>query len=498
MYLNGEGIQVIHQPAAHTDGDTIVFFRRGDVIATGDIIDTTRWPVIDTKRGGTVQGELDALNRLMDMTVYNLPLQWKADRTFLVPGHGHVYDKLDLLEYRDAVTIVRDRVQDLIDEGKTLAQVKAANPTLGYRSQYRSGQRSVDDGHVCRGDLQRAVREERKEVKKGTKPRVLLLIAPVLATGILLGAPVEAQRGNQPPPPPPRAGAPIDLTGYWVSIVTADWRWRMVTPAKGDYQGVQLNAEGRKVADTWDPAKDEAAGEQCKSYGAPALMSVPGRIHITWQDDTTLKVDTDAGTQTRLLRFGPSTGSGQAPTPPNEPRTVAGRLAGAVADAASGRAAAAAARRSRGGRAADSPDRRIAASRHEESACRVPAEERRSLQRERRADRTLGSLQTAERRAVAHHHDADRGSAVSVQRETDRAGVQEGSERQQMGSDALFVQMVKKMMSRLSIDCLDRVAVRGGSRVRPGRFHRHLAACGAARQRRRTGTCRSPRHASQP
>ena len=136
MYLNGEGIQVIHQPAAHTDGDTIVFFRRGDVIATGDIIDTTRWPFIDTKRGGTVQGELDALNRLMDMAILNLPLQWKADRTFLVPGHGHVYDKLDLLEYRDAMTIVRDRVQDLIDEGKTLAQVKAANPTLGYRSQY--------------------------------------------------------------------------------------------------------------------------------------------------------------------------------------------------------------------------------------------------------------------------------------------------------------------------------------------------------------------------
>ena len=136
MYLNGEGIQVIHQPAAHTDGDTIVFFRRGDVIATGDIIDTTRWPVIDTKRGGTVQGELDALNRLMDLTIFNLPLQWKADRTFLVPGHGNVYDKLDLLEYRDAVTIVRDRVQDLIDEGKTLAQVKAADPTLGYRSQY--------------------------------------------------------------------------------------------------------------------------------------------------------------------------------------------------------------------------------------------------------------------------------------------------------------------------------------------------------------------------
>ena len=136
MYLNGEGIQVIHMPEAHTDGDTIVFFRRGDVIATGDIIDTTRWPVIDIKRGGTVQGELDALNRLMDMSILNVPMQWNPDRTFLVPGHGHVYDKLDLLEYRDAVTVVRDRVQDLIDEGKTLAQVKAADPTLGYRSQY--------------------------------------------------------------------------------------------------------------------------------------------------------------------------------------------------------------------------------------------------------------------------------------------------------------------------------------------------------------------------
>jgi glyoxylase-like metal-dependent hydrolase (beta-lactamase superfamily II) len=136
MYLNGEGIQVIHMPNAHTDGDTAVFFRRGDVIATGDLIDTTRWPVIDVARGGSVQGEIDALNKLMDMTVYNLPLQWTSDRTLLVPGHGRIYDKLDLLEYRDAVTIVRDRVQHLIGQGKTLDQVKQANPTLGYRSQY--------------------------------------------------------------------------------------------------------------------------------------------------------------------------------------------------------------------------------------------------------------------------------------------------------------------------------------------------------------------------
>jgi cyclase len=136
MYLNGEGIQALHMPAATTDGDLAVFFRRGDVIATGDIIDTTRWPFIDTKRGGTLQGELDALNRLMDLAILNVPIQWNPDRTLLMPGHGFVYDKLDLLEYRDAVTVVRDRVQALIDEGKTLAQIKATDPTLGYRSQY--------------------------------------------------------------------------------------------------------------------------------------------------------------------------------------------------------------------------------------------------------------------------------------------------------------------------------------------------------------------------
>jgi cyclase len=106
------------------------------VIATGDLIDTTRFPFIDVGRGGSLQGVLDGLNRLMDLSIHNVPLLWYPDRTFLVPGHGHVYDKLDLLEYRDAITIVRDRVQDSIDRGMTLAQVQAANPTLGYRGQY--------------------------------------------------------------------------------------------------------------------------------------------------------------------------------------------------------------------------------------------------------------------------------------------------------------------------------------------------------------------------
>jgi hypothetical protein len=110
--------------------------------------------------------------------------------------------------------------------------------------------------------------------------------------------------------PAPKASAPIDVTGYWVSVVTEDWRYRMFTPPKGDYLGIPVSAEGRKIADAWDPAKGEAAGEQCKGYGAASIMRAPGRIHITWQDDQTMKMETDAGSQTRLFYFGAPQGQG--------------------------------------------------------------------------------------------------------------------------------------------------------------------------------------------
>jgi len=127
----------------------------------------------------------------------------------------------------------------------------------------------------------------------------------LLAAGMIAAfpGPLRAQRGG-PTPATARAGAPIDLTGYWVSIVTEDWRYRMLLPAKGDYASVPLNQAARRVADAWDPAKDEAAGDQCKGYGVANIMRVPGRLHITWQDENTLKIETDAGTQTRLLHFG--------------------------------------------------------------------------------------------------------------------------------------------------------------------------------------------------
>jgi len=114
-------------------------------------------------------------------------------------------------------------------------------------------------------------------------------------------------RGRGGPAGPPatgRAQAPYDLSGYWVALVTDDWRYRMLTPPKGNADYMPVNAEARRVMSTWDPARDEAAGEACRAYGAAGVMRLPGRLHITWEDDNTLRVETDAGTQTRRFVFG--------------------------------------------------------------------------------------------------------------------------------------------------------------------------------------------------
>jgi hypothetical protein len=125
-----------------------------------------------------------------------------------------------------------------------------------------------------------------------------LAVAVTIRAGALALAQAPPQAQSRPSP---RAAAPIDLTGYWVSVVTEDWRWRMLTAPKGDYASVPLNPEGIRVAGTWDPAK--AAGDGCKAYGVAAIMREPGRLHIRWDNDSTLKIETDAGQQTRLLHF---------------------------------------------------------------------------------------------------------------------------------------------------------------------------------------------------
>jgi hypothetical protein len=156
----------------------------------------------------------------------------------------------------------------------------------------------------------------------GTKTRasrVFLLVATVcLLPPFGLAAQDFGARDRGPvqtgPPKTPREAAPKDFTGYWVSVVTELWRYRMLVPDKNDYQFVPLNPEGRKIADMWDPAKDQASGEECKSYAAPAIMQVPGRLHIYWQDDHTLRMDSDSGTQTRLLHFGASAPKNDPPS----------------------------------------------------------------------------------------------------------------------------------------------------------------------------------------
>ena len=133
MFFNGEGIEIIHAPSAHTDGDSIVFFHRSDVISTGDIFVTETYPVIDLKRGGSIRGILDSLNRLIAMSI---PAEKQEGGTMFIPGRGRLCDQADVVFYQEMVTIIRDRIQDMINKGMTLEQVKAAKPTRDYDPRY--------------------------------------------------------------------------------------------------------------------------------------------------------------------------------------------------------------------------------------------------------------------------------------------------------------------------------------------------------------------------
>jgi len=134
-FFNGEGIQLLHQPAAHTDGDTLVYFRGSDVIAAGDVYLTTSYPIIDVQRGGTINGVIDSLNRILDLSV---PEFRTEGGTLVIPGHGRISDSADVAYYRDMVTIIRDRIQAMTKKGMTLQQIKAARPTADYDPRYGS------------------------------------------------------------------------------------------------------------------------------------------------------------------------------------------------------------------------------------------------------------------------------------------------------------------------------------------------------------------------
>ena len=160
-YFNGEGVQLFHMPKAHTDGDSIVHFRGTDVIALGDLMSTGSYPVIDVAKGGTINGVIDGLNRVLDMSIAEFRLE---GGTLMVPGHGRLVDSADVAYYRDMLTIIRDRVEDLIKKGRTLEQVKTANPSGDYDTEYGIDDRPVDHGELHRGGVQDASAE-------GVRPR---------------------------------------------------------------------------------------------------------------------------------------------------------------------------------------------------------------------------------------------------------------------------------------------------------------------------------------
>ena len=135
FFFNGEAVVVYHAPAAHTDGDSLVFFRRSDVLSTGDVFTPGSYPIIDLSRGGSVKGEIAALNQIIDIAV---PAKYQEGGTMVIPGHGRLCDEADVVEYRNMLTVIRDRFQDMLKKGMTLEQVKAAKPTLDYDTQYGS------------------------------------------------------------------------------------------------------------------------------------------------------------------------------------------------------------------------------------------------------------------------------------------------------------------------------------------------------------------------
>jgi len=148
IHVNREAIEMLHQQHAHADGDSFVVFRRSDVVCAGDVLDTTAFPRIDVQRGGSIQGEIDALNRLMQLVVPSVPFVDQDWGTLVIPGHGRLTDQIDLTEYRDMVTIMRDRIQAMLAANMTLAQVQAANPTQGFKARYGSASSSAANTFV--------------------------------------------------------------------------------------------------------------------------------------------------------------------------------------------------------------------------------------------------------------------------------------------------------------------------------------------------------------
>ena len=345
---------------------------------------TTNYPVIDLAAGGTYLGIVNALERLVDIII---PVYGQDGGTLVIPGHGRLSNLGDVLNFREMVIVVRDRLQsnDQIRDDAGAGQGRQADVRL--RPGLWGDHGLLDDRQVSsRPPTRVSARRRRTRNEQPSSLRRRFSSWHARSASFAAAQP----RGPAQPPRTAKQSAPIDFTGQWVSIVTEDWRFRMVTPAKGDYPGIQLTPAGEGDRRRWDPAKDEGAGNQCKSYGAAGdhARAGPCPDHLAGRADP--QIETDAGEQTRFLHFGH--------VPDSAESTWQG-----VSRARGSRTAARSAAR----------DQRQPESRDHEHEGRVFAQEWRAVQREHRSDRVLRHPGRARRVAVARREGDCRRPRVS-------------------------------------------------------------------------------------
>ena len=270
-----------------------VLFRASDVVMAGDVLDTTRFPVIDLANGGSIQGEITALNHLIDLAIPPIPFIYKGVGTYVIPGHGRVCEQQEVVDYRDMVVVVRDVVADLIKQGKSLEEIKQARPALPYERRYgaTSGPWTTD---MFIEAIYKSLDGEEIDMNRF----LVLLTFAALAWG---QAPAGGRGAS---PPSAKAAAPIDLTGYWVSVVTEDWRFRMVLPTPGDYQGVPMTAGSPENRGYVGSGQRGSRGGALQGVSARLRFCVfPGGCTSHGRTIRRCKLDADAGKQTRIFHF---------------------------------------------------------------------------------------------------------------------------------------------------------------------------------------------------
>ena len=260
LFVTGEPIELIHQPAAHTDGDLMVFFRKSDVLVAGDVFSTDRFPVIDSRRGGTLGGVLDGLNRLIDIAV---PEYNSMGGTRVIPGHGRIGNEIDLVEYRDALTIIADRISELVLENKTLDQVKAAGVTLDYDGVYGATSGSWT--------TEMFIEAVYREIKANPAPWKARLLRNVPAAELTFLAAANAAPGGRKPAgaKPVRKANADPWEGKWVlNVFDSSYEPSSLLPYRREMVVTVNGDEATHAISSW--RRPQGNGSPLSTYGYTA------------------------------------------------------------------------------------------------------------------------------------------------------------------------------------------------------------------------------------